>query len=112
MPAAAHRDDWGAVTLTSDALVTVRASNWRELADEAAALELLEVQDRVRDVQNERDVYRMLSGSALEMIARLTQRNRQLAGRIDHLNGELKALLNAPCLECRRRSARRSDRAA
>lgn len=84
---------------------------FQQATDEAAARELLESQELNHHLKGERSTYRALAASALEMVARLTQRNKQLAARIDHLNTQLREMFNAPCLTCRR-AGRQSDRAA
>ena len=82
----------------------------RELVDQHAALDYIEMRDRIANLESDVTTYRILACAALENVAQLTKRNRQLASRISCLNAELRAVLDAPCLVCRRRD--RSDRAA
>ena len=83
---------------------------WRQMADEHVALELAEARERITSLEADVTTYRQLACCALENIAQLTKRNKQLACRIDDLNQSLRELFNAPCLACLRRN--RSERAA
>jgi hypothetical protein len=81
-----------------------------ELTIETLAESELEAHERIRELESDCKTYKMLAVAGLECIAQLTKRNKQLACRIDHLNGQLREILAAPCLTCRR--AQRSGRAA
>lgn len=74
------------------------------MADEMVHMELAEA--RARNISLEADVatMRQVACASLEVTAKLTKRNKQLARRIDDLNQSLRELFDAPCLECRRRA--------
>lgn len=52
-------------------------SAWREMAVEMHVLELLEAEDRIRDLQGERDVYRDMAQLSLATVHVLTRRLRR-----------------------------------
>lgn len=65
--------------------------------------------DRIIDLENDTKTYRMLAASALYTVAELTKRNKTLAQRNDHLQAQIRALMEAPCLVCRRRVPHQAD---
>ena len=67
---------------------------------------------RIVDLEAERDTYRSLAAAALECAAALTRRNKQLARRNDELTEQVRALMAAPCLTCRRGTFESSERVA
>jgi phage shock protein A len=62
---------------------------------------------RIGSLEDDVTAYRALAHAALENIAHLTARNKRLAERIDNLIAQLREIMAAPCLDCRR-SKRRS----
>jgi hypothetical protein len=63
------------------------------LAADQAAAEILELEDRVIDLESDCKTYKMLACAALESVAALTERNKVLAKRIDNLTGQLRELM-------------------
>ena len=55
---------------------------WQGMADEMAALELLEAQDRIRDVEAERDSYRDQLRAMLDVSHTLITDRDRLRGRV------------------------------
>lgn len=64
-----------------------------EIAADHQALQIMELRDRVRDLEGDNAAYRALACAALENVSALTARNKMLALRIDNLNGQLRELM-------------------
>jgi hypothetical protein len=78
-----------------------------DLAAEHAALDYVEMRARIADLESDCKTYKMLAVAGLECIAQLTARNKQLACRIDHLNGQLRELMG--CAKESRMTQARED---
>jgi hypothetical protein len=77
-------------------MTTVAQDRYRRVAEltiETLAESELEARERIRELESDCKTYKMLAVVGLECIAQLTTRNKQLACRIDHLNGQLRELM-------------------
>jgi hypothetical protein len=80
----------------NDSNLHERQDRVNELAYKHLLLCESELRDRVAELEAERNTYRELAVVALENVAQLTYRNRQLADRIDDLNRALRGLFTEP----------------
>lgn len=69
---------------------------WRQMLDEGNALEIIELQDRIADVEGERDTYRELAQSALDVVRRLTRERDDLRQLIDHWTTQRRSTSRRP----------------
>ena len=67
------------------------AQTWQQMASEYAATEILERDERIRDVESERDAYREISQEALHAVRALTLERDALRAEVRRLRrrGEL-----------------------
>ncbi|MBA3639354.1 MAG: hypothetical protein M3541_16940 [Acidobacteriota bacterium] len=63
---------------------TPRRELWHHLAAEGAALEILGLEDRVREVEAERESYRTMVQSALDALRHTINERDKLRALIDH----------------------------
>lgn len=55
-----------------------------QLASEHLAIELLQAEDRIHDLESERDSYRVLATTTLDALRRVTLERDDLRRQIDH----------------------------